>query len=47
MAKSNPEKSRYKVVRQFSTKKKVYKPGKTIYLTDKGYKYLKSQKIVE
>lgn len=47
MAKSKPKKSRYKLLRDFKTQKKEYKAGGIIYLTDEGYKYLKSQKIVE
>ena len=47
MAKSKPQKSSYKVLRRFVTKKRVYEPGNRIYLTEKGYNYLKSKKIVE
>ena len=47
MAKSKPIKKSYKLLRDFATQKKSYKKGARIYLTEKGYNYLKTKKIVE
>lgn len=48
MAKSNkPKKKGYKLLKDFATQKKSYKAGDRIYLTKKGYNYLRIKKIVE
>lgn len=48
MAKSEkPKKVSYKLIRPFKTQKKEYNVGDRIWLTEIGYNYLKSQKIVE